>query len=214
MLTDNASVITLKSGEVVLEFEHANIRLKKGFLMPGLGYNILSVGFLAENGIESIFRKYDVILRHGEESLLIGNGTRDEVTGLCEFPSPSILLQSGSALMKTDNDQLWNRRLAHVNWRDLCEVHKHEEGVHKLKAMDEIFRACRIGRYHKFSLKGSFVSAQNVCDNVNSDIVGPLEPSYPHRYRYFATINDYQSRYDFVGLMSQKSDIIDIFNAF
>ena len=50
-------------GEVVLPFEHANIRLQNVLYIPNLGYNLVSTGKLADNGIQSLFRRFDARLR-------------------------------------------------------------------------------------------------------------------------------------------------------
>lgn len=49
---------------------------------------------------------------------------------------------------------------------------------------------------------------------MHSDIVRPLESSYPNRYRYFATFQDDHSRNDFAGMMRHRSDLSDVFMEF
>lgn len=49
-LTDTSRVMADKIGEVAIPLENATIRLKDVLYVPGLGYNLVSVGRLADNG--------------------------------------------------------------------------------------------------------------------------------------------------------------------
>jgi len=44
LLADKSSIIASKRGEVILPFDNANIRLKHVLYIPGIGYNLVSVG--------------------------------------------------------------------------------------------------------------------------------------------------------------------------
>ena len=74
MLADKTSVTSTHTGEVVLPFEHANIRLQNVLYIPNLGYNLVSTGKLADNGIQSLFRRFDVRLSLQTNSFFIGLG--------------------------------------------------------------------------------------------------------------------------------------------
>lgn len=214
LLADKSTVVASKRGEVLLPFKHANIRLTSVLLIPGLGYNLVSVGRLADNGIDSKFRRKDVVLTLENDGLLIGTGTRDDETGLYALPDPASTNLDTVASAVLDEATLWHRRLAHMNAKDLRTIYEHAVDVPKLGAMKEICRACRMGKAHKLPFKGSFHRAEKVGDVVHSDIVGPLEPSFPDGYRYFVTFQDDYSRYDFIGLMHHKSDLLEVFKSF
>ena len=214
LLADKSSIIASKQGEVILPFQNANIRLKCVLFIPGLGYNLVSVGRLADNGITSLFESRHVQLKYKPSGMIIGQGVRDDTTKLYALPDPVKTAMHTIATVKDSEAQLWHKRLAHMNAKDLCQVHKHAIGVPKLSKMNEICRACRLGKAHKLPFKGTFNRAVNVGDIVHSDIVGPLEPSYPDRYRYFATFQDDHSRYDFAGMMTHKNEVGDVFIQF
>ena len=65
MLADKYSVIYRVSGEVILPFENSNVHLRNVLYIPELGYNLLSTGRFADNGIESHYRRRDVLLNLG-----------------------------------------------------------------------------------------------------------------------------------------------------
>lgn len=211
MLADKTSVTAHVSGEVILPFEHANIRLKDVLHIPSMGYNLVSTGRLADNGIESHFRRNDVCLTLETDAFYVGSGTRDQSSRMYMLPHP----QSHSSweeqafvatsVQKDKQTELWHQRLAHINVRDLLEVHKHATGIPKLVKMDDVCRACRMGKAHKLPFPGHFQHADAVGDLVHSDIVGPLVPSFPDNFRYVSTFLDDHSRYVMIACMTRRS---------
>jgi len=171
----------------------------------------VSTGRLADNGIESHFRRHDVRLNLESKQLFVGTGIRDPVSGLYMFPEP--VLQNGgkqalAVKAKESNEtSLWHKRLAHINSRDLSMVYKYTEGVPKLGKMEEICRACRLGKAHKLPFTGQFQRKSAVGDLVHSDIMGKLEPSFPDKFRYISTFLDDHSRYLLVACMNTRDDI-------
>ncbi|MBW5416393.1 GAG-pre-integrase domain-containing protein, partial [Pseudomonas sp. MAG002Y] len=199
MLADKTSVTSTHMGEVVLPFEHANIRLQNVLYIPNLGYNLVSTGKLADNGIQSLFRRFDVRLSLQTTNFFIGLGSRDKTSGMYMLPEP--VSQNTQMAMSVTSDskfretELWHRRLAHINMRDLVTMHQHANDVPHLQQSDDVCRACRLGKAHKLPFPGHFNRADAVGDILHSDIVGPLELSFPDKYNYFYTIHDDQSRY-------------------
>lgn len=213
LLADNTTVTATQRGDVILPFTNANLRLTDALYVPDLEYNLVSVGRMADRGIESFFRVGDVCLTH-EDGFVIGCGQRDKRSGLYTLPEP-VIHDSRHALSARDNDlaQLWHRRLAHINPRDLQVVHKHVDGVPKLSRMEEICRPCRLGKAHKLPFPGKFERAAVVGDVVHSDILGPLLPSFPDRYRYASAFIDEHSRYALVGFMVHRSELAEVYTA-
>ncbi len=214
LLADKSSVIAEMEGRVALEFEEAKIVLENVLLIPSLGYILVSVGRLVDKGIESNFSTHKVSLQYGRFSVEVASGQRDPETGLYrllykEKDGPITL----AAHEKRDT-VLWHGRLGHMNQKDLSRLFKYADGVPQLKPTTDVSRACRMAKAHKLPFKGKFTRATKVGDVIHSDIVGPLEPTFPDRYRYFVTFQDDHSRYDFIGLMKRKSDLIIVFNAF
>jgi hypothetical protein len=79
-LADKSEVHATHSGEVVLPFENANIRLTGVYFVPDLGFNLVSVGRLADKGITTSLNKLCVTLHVAQSGFNIGNGTRDDST--------------------------------------------------------------------------------------------------------------------------------------
>ena len=90
MLAHNTSVKTNFCGNVILPFDHANIRLKRALYIPNLGYNLASTGRLADNGIESHFRRHDFCLMLQADQSFIGAGQRNLGSGMYVLPEPQL----------------------------------------------------------------------------------------------------------------------------
>ena len=216
MLADKNSVTATHMGDVILPFENANIRLKHVLYIPNLGYNLVSTGRLADNGIESKFGRCDVRLTLESNNFYVGLGSRDTESGLYMMPQPENHESKSQALVtshssKASETELWHRRLAHINAKDLVKLHEHVDDVPELVQMEEVCRACRLGKAHKLPFPGHFRHTKAVGDMVHSDIMGPLQVSYPDGFRYVSTFLDDHSRYLMIGCMSRRSMLGDVF---
>ena len=218
LLADETPVTSNLTGEVIIPFENANIRLKDVLYIPDLGYNLVSTGRMADKGIWSLFRSTDVVLILASENMYIGAGARNPEHGMYTLPDPIVHRHenvTGSAMAvspsTSDSVELWHRRLAHLNSRDLIILHKHVDDFPKLHLMKDVCRACRLGKAHKLPFPGHFEPADQLGEIMHSDILGPLEPSFPDRHRYVSTFLDAHSRYTFIGLMRHRSDVSDVF---
>eukprot|EP00171_Calliarthron_tuberculosum_P002470 IDg2470t1 len=139
-------------GEVMLPLEHADLRVTSVYMVPDLGFNLVSVGRMADNGIASAFSATHVTLTQASTGYEIGRGKRDSDTGLYMLPSPQMRSMS-LAVPNVADAMLWHRRLAHVNMQDLRIAHKHADGMPAVADCAEVCRACRIGKAHKLRLK-------------------------------------------------------------
>ena len=88
---------------------------------------------------------------------------------------------------------------------DLVTLHKYADDVRHLQQSDDVCRACRLGKAHKLSFPKYFNRAEVVGDILQSDIMVPLELSFPDKYKYVSTFLDDHSRYTMVGLMTLRS---------
>eukprot|EP00171_Calliarthron_tuberculosum_P008425 IDg8425t1 len=129
MLADATPVVANKSGDVLVPLQNANIRLKEALYVPSLGFNLISVGRLSDNGIESHFRRHDMQLSLECSGFMLGTGQRDSKNGLYMLPEPDLSVECTLSLTERKDLELWHRRLAHINSRDLSLLHEHVDGV-------------------------------------------------------------------------------------
>lgn len=63
VLADNSAVKSEYLGDVIIPFEGVYIKLGQKLYLHSLGYNLVSTGRLVDNGIESLFRHSDLLLK-------------------------------------------------------------------------------------------------------------------------------------------------------
>jgi len=208
-MADKSTVTSNAFGEVIISFELVNIRLQNVLYVPTMGYNLVSTGRLADNGIESLFRRNDFVLQLESDATTIGQGDRDSSSGLYVFPNQNldITLNVSESEHNVSNTLLWHRRLAHINMQDLYNVHNHADGIPKLTPSQEECRACHLGKAHKLPFNSHFKPTSSIGEIVHSDIMGKLEISFPNRYRYVCPFIDGFSRYTFLGFLHKRSDL-------
>ena len=159
VLADKSTVVANQVGEVLLSIENANLRLTDVLLVPEMGYNLVSCGRLADKGIESRFSSESASLILVEKKFLIGSGCRQERNGMYVFPSLEVqgLPYVNALVASADSESiLWHLRLAHMTFRDFQDAHKYAEGVPELKNIDEICRACSLGKANKLPFHRQF----------------------------------------------------------
>ena len=145
----------------------------------------MSTRNLADNGIESTFGRTDVKIILGENRFLVGGGDRDQDSRIYMLPQPISKATPLLAMYLTESEtnNLWHRRLAHINSRALPKLHEHVLDVPKLRELKNVFRACRLVKAHRLPFPGHFEDSKQVGAIVHSDIVGKLEPSFPDRLK-------------------------------
>lgn len=200
---------------MILPFENANVRLKRVLFLPSLRYNIVSIGSLADKGIESHFGRAEVKLILKENGFFIGSGNRDSISTMYMLPHPIFQQASEMAMSLSEckTAQLCHRRLAHINPRDPLKLHKHFLDVTKLKEIMVVCRAYRLGKELRSPFPDHFEDTEKVGSISHSDIVGMVDPSLPDRFRYVPTFLDGNSRYTFAGIMCHRSDMYAVLNS-
>lgn len=171
-LADKSTVTSSNQGKVLLTFSNANIRLTIDFIIPQLGYNLVSVACLADHGIDSLFKQNIVELKVASTGFDIGTGMRNIESGL---HSSTNIQGSNSKLLATttsDLSQLWHRRLGHLTVRAL---HMHTNDIPSLEIFEETFKAYQLGKAHKLAFNGKFRRRKQIGEVIHSDIMGPLD---------------------------------------
>lgn len=213
MLANNSSVLATHWDEVLLEFDNANIRLNQALFIPLLGYNLVSAGRLAINGIESRFRRHDGVLEPESDKSVIGYGSRDPDSKMYVLSVP--LAPDSCAVffkMESPERELWHRLLAHINIQDMTRVHKFVDDMPKLSMLSHPCRACKMGKAHTLPFLGHIERASRVGKTVYSDVVGELELSIPDRFQYLCPFLEDHLRYTFLRFLSTRIGVNKAFS--
>lgn len=121
LLVGSTSVQAQKCGEVILEFQAANIRLKQVLLILSLAYDLVYTALSADNVVESGFRKHDVVLEPEPNRIIIGYETR-VLASIMYMLSASLRATSCAKVSNMGNveKELLHRRIAHIINQDLA----------------------------------------------------------------------------------------------
>jgi hypothetical protein len=93
-----------------------------------LGYNLISVGKLADKGITSIFRAETVELKIEPKTLILGRVIRSrEDSSLYVLPSPTQYELTLVSVKNKEDIGTWHKRMAHMNLHDLRQAHLYSD---------------------------------------------------------------------------------------
>ena len=113
---------------------------------------------------------------------------------------------------------LWHRRLGHINKETLISMQS--KGLVNglaIKGSDDKVACdgCLMGKQCRESFpKRSENRAKDVLEIIHSDVCGPMENVSIGGSRYFLTFTDDFSRYTFVYILKNKSEVVKYFKEF
>lgn len=145
-MADDSPLVAHQYGDVLIPFENSNITLTNVFLIPNLVYNLVLGNRLADKGKISVLGRPYVKLYLEDINFLVGIGQRDAENGLDSLPDPRMNAYSTMATARPEDTKLWYRRLAHMNFTDLCSVHEQADGVPNVPEVNYICSACCLGK--------------------------------------------------------------------
>ncbi|KAG6532166.1 hypothetical protein ZIOFF_006004 [Zingiber officinale] len=142
-------------------------------------------------------------LTKGEIDLRVGNGARVATVTVGTY---YLSLPFGIVLELDECCHINDKRLSHL----------HKDGL--LDSFDfesyETCESCLLGKMTKTPFSGHSERGTNLLGLIHSDVCGPFNVAARGGYRYFITFTDEFSRYDYVYMMTHKSESFEKFKAF
>ena len=118
---------------------------------------------------------------------------------------------------KVNNDSatyLWHCRLGHIGVKRTKKLHADVI----LESLDyeslDACEPCLMGKMTKTPFSRTMERATNLLEIIHTDVCGPMSVEASSGYRYFLTFTDDLSRYGYIYLMKQKSNIFESSNNF
>ena len=115
---------------------------------------------------------------------------------------------------KVNNDSatyLWHCRLDHIGVKRMKKLHA--DGL--LESLDyeslDACEPCLMGKMTKTPFFGTMERATDLMEIIHTDVCGPMNIEAHDRYHYFLIFTDDLSRYEYIYLMKQKSEIFEKF---
>jgi hypothetical protein len=190
----------LKAGRVYAQ-------LKDVLVVPSLSVNILSVAKLSEHNFKVVFNGQSCSIYHPSGRLMASAEKRRGLYWLRALVKKEQVL---IALKPASKLELWHQRLGHLNDAMIKKMIT-SEGFAKDKLNCV---SCIEGKMARAPFKKSTSVSSDVFELVHSDVCGPLPVNSSSGHRYFVTFIDDKSRFCFIYLMKQKSEVFSKFKEF
>ena len=92
-------------------------------------------------------------------------------------------------------NELWHRRIAHVQYKSLPLASKDVEGLPEMQTKHEgVCKGCAKGKNAKNTFPSSESKAKGILEIIRSDICGPMSSSSLSGYAYYVSFIDDFSR--------------------
>lgn len=212
-VANNSKLSVKSSGKVTTNVDCGGtsneISINNVQLVPGISANLLSVSQLVHKGFTVIFDKSGCRIIDGAGEVCATAKMVNNVFKLNVIQS-QCLLANGN-----DDNNLWHRRMGHLNQRSLIELSKGlVTGINFKPMVDGACISCLEGKQTRnpFPKKGS--RAKSLLQLVHSDLCGPMESKSLGGAKYFLTFIDDFSRKVFVYIIKSKSEVKAKFTEF
>ena len=183
------------------------------FCVPKLHLNLLSVGQLTKLDLNLFFSSHGCLVQDSRTGQIFGTtgkvGWLFELTSL-HFPSSSV---STPIVVASASIKLWHSRLVYVSLpRIKTLVSRGLLGSISSNPFDSM--PCQLGKQPALPFNNSEFIASATFDLIHSDVWGPSPIPIVGRSRYFVIFIDDFSRYTWIYLMKNHSEVLTIFHDF
>lgn len=234
---------TAGQGNVRVKLQDCERTIRDVYYVPNLSANLLSVSSLVKKGYTVTFNKQKCIVSDDDEVLatathrngiyqldaidqpLCGGGGNtsfasfSSVTKEKQSSDETVMFSSSSSskgTVKEESQEMWHRRLGHLNSRSMALMNKGM--VTGIKYNSDIFNpcvACIEGKQTRAPFpKKSYTRATQLLGLVHTDLCGPMPTQSIGGARYFLIFIDDFSRKTFVYFLHNKDEVFEHFRNF
>uniref|UniRef100_A0A2N9FKW8 Integrase catalytic domain-containing protein n=1 Tax=Fagus sylvatica TaxID=28930 RepID=A0A2N9FKW8_FAGSY len=195
----------------------STLSLSDTYLIPNLTLNLISVGQLCELGFDLWFGSSGCRVQDPRTNQVLGTGRRVgrmfELTSLhlptTSTPPPSHIAHTASVFPLS----LWHLRLGHVSVQKLRTlISSGFLGQVKHDSVDCV--SCQLAKQPALSFNNSDSFSHASFDLIHSDIWGPSPTATVGGSKYFVIFVDDFSRYTWIYLMHNRSELSQIYRTF
>ncbi len=184
------------------------------FLVPELGYQLLSVSTLSRRGVSTTFVNGRCWLKKGQHT--VASGTLQGTLYNLDVAKGG---QTKSHALVSATMDVWHKRFAHVDPPSIINMVNQNitTGVDIKNSASGGFTCdgCVLGKGHRSPIpKKSSSRASQILELVHSDLNGPLDGASLGGSRYFITFIDDFSKWTTVYMMRKKSESFKYFQIF
>ena len=194
-------------GMVRVQFGRDWVRLDSVLYVPDLQENLLSIGQLADRGIDTRFSSYGAELkRHGEILAVARKIGRNYVL------QPTEAARMATTERNADSYKLWHKRMAHPGEEKMRLLLEVCDEIPRWEQKPEgVCDTCARTKSVRDINRGTPERATKRLMRVHIDIWGPYPIPTPSGARYILSITDDFSRKSWIYLLQDRTDIYDLF---
>ena len=172
--------------------------------MDGLKSNLLSISQICDSDHRVKFSQNLCEVINKDRKIFF---TRHRTINNCYAINSNSKISLVSSRAKLNINELWHRRLGHLNYRDL--VHK-VRGILKMSSQPKpICGGCLKGKQVKSTHKKiQEINITRHSDLLHMDLIGPMRTESRGGKRYVLVVVDDFSRYSFTCFLREKSKAI------
>lgn len=202
------SETTLSPGQGTVDF--GTFRLSQVMLVPNLHINLISTSKLDEANCKIEHSDGKVtITDHTGKIIVKGRRTEDGLYML------DLHCKTEKAMVATNDDTLWHRRLGHMSQDRMKSLSKCVNGLSLVGNADKNCETCITGKQIRVSpSKESSNRSTEILGLLHTDVWGPFKHTSLGKSRYFIQFIDDASRYTWVMFFEKKSEVDDIIRKF
>lgn len=189
--------LTVKGiGEVRFEAEGITQVISRVYYVPELTSNLLSIGQLQEKDLTVVIRRGVCKILHPQRGVI----TTSRMTRNRMFLVNARMKPIGGRCLKLEgdgNEQIWHRRLWHMNKKSLrtMQFKQMVKGLPKLAESSKVCEVCNLGKQQRVGIpKRSNWRASNRLELIHTDLCGPIKPESPSGKMYVMVLIDDFSR--------------------
>jgi hypothetical protein len=190
-----------------------NLSVFDVFCVPKLHLNLLSVGQITKLGLNLFFSSRGCLVQDSRTGQIVGTASKVgwlfELTSL-HFPSSSV---SAPVIAASASIELWHSCLGHVSLPRI-------QTLVSRGLLGSVFSSpfdcmpCQLGKQPALPFNNSESIASATFDLIYSDVWGPFPVPTVGGSRYFVIFVDDFSRYTWIYLMKNRSEVLTIYRDF
>jgi hypothetical protein len=173
--------------------------------VPDIGYNLLSIGQLAERQIFTAFDEKCAILRR--DNKVIVKGVRYGKTYAIQTARHTTNEKGNVAVSRQDQSLLWHRRFAHPSDDKLKVISEAVNGVPAVTGLSSVCDTCATTKATRQQGKQPAERATERLERAHIDHWGPYKHSTIGGNRYMLTITDDKTRKSWIILSKDRKAI-------
>ena len=214
-VADGRQLTSKGQGTIRVQFGGEWTQVHQVLYVPGLQGNLLSIGQLAEVGIECQFSSQGAVLRRdGETQAYARREGRNFVLyptqGAYEARNTTVTTKNGQERPDPDSYELWHRRMGHIGEEKMKLLQANGTGIPELTPrLRQACETCALSKSVRTINRDAPRPTTRRLERVYTDFWGPFTTPTPSGARYMLTFTDDFTRKSWIFLVRARTELYE-----